>query len=92
MKLPSLLGQLSEKEDQCYSGCMESKLIEQKRKDRIKVDRELAPEEKVEAFINHNRMVNEIYAAGVRDREEASRKRGSALPRKKPPVWQKPGE
>jgi len=47
---------------------MESKLARQLREDLIASVRRLTPEERLKAFVTHNRLVSELYQAGQRHR------------------------
>jgi hypothetical protein len=55
-----------------------SKIMEAKRRALLEADRNMTPELRLEAYVEHSRLVLEFYRAGVRDRAAAA-----ASPRKR---------
>jgi hypothetical protein len=49
-----------------------SKALEAKRRARVDLERRMTPEQRLEAYVEHSRLVMEFYRAGVRDRQSAS--------------------
>jgi len=52
---------------------MKSKILQDDNKDMIRLYKRMKPEERLMAFFNHSRLVNEIYQAGVKARLNSSR-------------------
>jgi hypothetical protein len=52
---------------------MESKIAQQAREDLIAGTRSLTPEQRLQAFLRHCRLVMQLYRAGQRMRAEAGR-------------------
>jgi hypothetical protein len=50
-----------------------SKALENKRRARVDLERQMTPEQRLEAYVEHSRLVMEFYHAGLRDRRAASR-------------------
>jgi len=48
---------------------MRSKLAEQARRELLEADQKLTPEERLEAYVEHARLVVELYDAGKRLRD-----------------------
>ena len=55
----------------CYIYHMESKVLQQDHQDLVTLCKGMTPEERLVAFFNHSRLVNEVYQAGVSHREHA---------------------
>ena len=54
-----------------------SKALDTKRRARIHCERRMTPEQRLDAHVEHSRLVMEFYHAGVRDRRAAARVRSA---------------
>lgn len=54
---------------------MDSKLAKEAETALIAVTQRLSPEQRLESFVTHCRLMAELYAAGERLREQATRQR-----------------
>ena len=53
-----------------------SRILEAKRLSLLEIERKMTPEQRLEAYVQHSRLVMEIYHAGVKDRETVGSRLG----------------
>lgn len=53
-----------------------SRIMEAKRLALLEMERKMTPEQRLEAYVQHSRLVMEIYHAGVKDRETVGSRLG----------------
>lgn len=57
----------------CYINIMHSKILQQDQDDLIRISKSMTPEERLEAFYNHSQLMTQVYLAGSKFRNQASR-------------------